>query len=206
MHHSIRIAAAFVGVAAALSAETLTGRWDGTVLVGSLRVPFTMHMEGAGAGFSVSMATGDTRVRSTGASFEGKAAHAEFPAARMQAVLSAGELKGTFGPNKFQAAAYCTCSVAGEAGPDISGQWPLPEADWKISIRRTGEDTIAIVSRGGKESGPLSGRFNGAFFELSYFDGANAALLEIEPRKDGGLNVSWMEPGAAARKLTALRK
>jgi hypothetical protein len=93
----------------------------------------------------------------------------------------------------------------GEAGPEIMGVWELPGDGGRLAIRRVGEDTLATLSRAGEEVGPLSGRFNGGFFELSYYDGTRGTLLEIEPRKDGGLDVAWMEPGVAAKKVKAVR-
>ena len=105
----------------------------------------------------------------------------------------------------LKASVFCTCGFAGEAGPEIMGSWEVSDNDWKLSARRAGEDTIATISRGANEIGPLSGRFNGSFFELSFFDGNRAALLEIEPRKDGALDLSWMEPGIAVKKMKAVR-
>lgn len=199
--------------AASAFAQAPTGRWDASVKVGSLKVPFTMMFEGDGATLAASIVNGDARIRSTSGSFDGKAVRLEFEqtGARLEAALGEGGLKGTFGStrtgmNPFQAGAYCTCGFPGEAGPEIMGTWDLPEGGGRLVIRRAGDDTMAVLSRGGDEIGPLSGRFNGAFFELSYFDGSRAAVLEIEPRKDGRLDVSWMEPGVATKKLVAIRQ
>ena len=202
--------AATLVVASLLSAQTPSGRWDATVAIGTLRVPFTMHFEGSGSSFVAFIVMGDTRIRSTKASFDGKTALADFESSRMQAVVSEGGLTGTFGNEKndmhaFKAAPFCTCGFVGEAGPEIMGSWKVSENNWKLSVRRAGEDTMATISRDGNEIGPLSGRFNGAFFELSFFDGSRATLLEIEPRKDGALDLSWMEPGIAVKKLKAVR-
>ena len=40
---------------------------------------------------------------------------------------------------------------------------------------------------------------------LRYFDGKRAAILEIEPRKDEGLDLVWKEPGQGSRKYKAAR-
>jgi len=197
--------------ASVLSAQTPAGRWDAHVTIRSLRIPFTMHFDGSGSSFTAFLVTGDTRIRSSSASFDGKTARADFenPTSRMQAVVAEdGSLTGTFGNQKagmhpFKASAFCTCGLVGEAGPEIMGSWEVSN-DWKLSVRRVGEDTFATISRGGAEIGPLSGRFNGSFFELSLFDGNQAAVLEIEPRKDGALDLSWIEPGVAAQKLKAM--
>ena len=210
------VAAALMAVSV-LSAQTPAGRWDAHVTkIGSLRVPFTMHFDGSGSSFaaSCSIVMGDTRIRSSSASFDGKTARADFenPGSHMQAVVAdGGSLTGTFGNEKlgmhpFRASAFCTCGLVGEAGPEIMGPWEVSENNWKLSVRRVGEDTMATISRGGAEIGPISGRFNGSFFELSLFDGNQAAVLEIEPRKDGALDLSWMEPGVGVKKLKAVKK
>jgi hypothetical protein len=207
-----RLVAGALAVAAGLCAQSLSERWDAVVTIGGLRVPFILHFEGKGPAFAASLAKGDTRVPADASSFDGKTLRAEFrqPRARIEAVLSDGELKGVFGNEKtamypFKASAFCTCGFVGEAGPDISGSWEIREDGWRLLLRRVGEDTIAAIARGANETGPLTGRFNGVFFELSFFDGQQGAVLEIEPRKDGGLDLSLMEPGAAAKKMKAVR-
>lgn len=85
------------------------------------------------------------------------------------------------------------------------GSWEVPESGWKLTVRRIGEDTLVGVSRPGGDIGPLAGRFDGLTFMLRYFDGKRAAILEIEPSKDEGLDLVWKEPGQALRKYKAVR-
>ena len=192
-------------------AEAPAGRWDATIRIGALKVPFKMEFEGNGTAFAGSLVHGDVRIRSTSGSFDGKTARLEFErSAHLEATLVEKALKGTFGSDKgamhpFEATEFCTCGFAGEVGPDIMGAWDIPEAGWRLAIRRVGEDTLATLSRGRDDFGPLSGRFDGMSFALSFFDGTQAAVLELEPRKDGGLAALWKEPGAAEKKLQAVR-
>jgi len=51
----------------------------------------------------------------------------------------------------------------------------------------------------------MTGRYDGLTFQLHYFDGARAAVLELEERKDGGLNVVWMEPETETVRTKAIR-
>ena len=112
--------AATLVAASVLCAQTPSGRWDATITIGSLRVPFTMHFEGSGSSFVAFIVTGDTRIRSSTASFDGKTARADFEtsASRMQAVVGEGALTGTFGNEKtgmhpLKASAFCTCGFVG---------------------------------------------------------------------------------------------
>lgn len=192
-------------------AQELDGRWDGKVTYGTLEVPFTIHFEPNGKTLKGSLLNGDTRVSSTEGSFEAGSLRLNFGAsgARLEAKLVNGQLKGTIGNGDkmrpFTASQFCSCAPEGEAGPDISGIWEVPGSDWRLTIRRKDEDTFATISRPGGELGPLAGRSDGLTFMLHYFDGVRAALLEIEPRKDGGLDLKFTEPGAGEKKYRAVQ-
>lgn len=207
----MRLAFAAMLTAVSACAQIPSGRWDATITIGGLKVPFTMHLETNGAAISGDLVNGDVRIRSTAGSFDGKTVRLEFgqSGSRLEATPVDGGLKGAFGPAKnmhpFNATVFCTCGFVGEAGPDITGAWDVPAGGLRVAIRRIGDDTLATVERGAEQVGPLSGRFNGAFFELSYFDGSRAGILEIEPRKDSGLDLTWMEPGVAAKKMKAIQ-
>ena len=120
-----------------------------------------------------------------------------------------GQLQGTVGSgpdmHPFTASQFCACGYEGEAGPDISGTWEVPDSNLGLAIRRKGEDTLATITLPNGEWGPLTGRFDGVSFSLHYFDGARAALLEIEQRKDGGLELKLAEPGAEVKKYRAVQ-
>lgn len=208
-----RLLLATVLAASSGFAQAPSGRWDGNITIAGLKVPFTIVFENGGAGLAGPFVNGDRRVTSTSGSFEGGVVQLHFGpgGAVLRAKLENEELKGEFGGEKLgmhriTAAPYCTCFYEGEAGPEIMGEWEAPETGWKLSIRRTGEDTLAVVSRPEGSLGPLAGRFDGLSFTLRYFDGTRAAVLEMEPRKDGGLDLVWREPGQAARKLKAVKR
>ncbi len=193
-------------------AQAPEGRWDGTITYGTLNVPFQIHFEPNGKTLTGSFVNGDTRVSSTEGSFDGKAVRLTFGASgtRLEATLADGQLKGTIGSggqdmHLFTASQFCSCASEGDAGPDISGTWEVPDSNWRLTIRRKGEDTLVTVSRPSGELGPLAGRFDGLTFMLRYFDGVRAALLEIEQRKDGGLDLKFKEPGTDVKKYRAVQ-
>ncbi len=206
---------AMVFLAAACGwAQELDGRWDGKVTYGVLEVPFTIHFEPNGKTLRGFLVNGDTRVSSTEGtegSFEAGTLRLTFGAsgAQLEAKLVNGQLKGTIGNGDqmrpFTASQFCSCAPEGEAGPDISGTWEVPDSDLRLTIRRKDEDTFATVSRPSGELGPLAGRSDGLTFMLHYFDGIRAAVLEIEPRKDGGLDLKFTEPGAEVKKYRAVQ-
>src|SRR5262245_26419947 len=157
-------------------AQAPNGRWDGTITYGALKVPFTIHFELSGKTLTGSFVNGDTRVSSTEGSFEAGTVRLTFGASgtRLEATLADGQLKGAIGSggrdmHPFTASQFCSCGPEGEAGPDISGTWEAPDSNWRLTIRRKGDDTVATVSRPGGELGPLAGRFDGVTFMLRYF-------------------------------------
>lgn len=176
-----------------------------------MKAPFTLYFEGTGSALTGSFVNGDVRITSTSASFEENKLRLHFQPSKttLEASLTDGGLKGKHGDaramNSFTASKYCTCSDEGEAGPEIMGNWEVADVRWRLTIRRKGSDTMATVVRSDAGLGPLTGRFNGAFFSLSYFDGVQAATLEIEPRRDHGLDLVWRVPGEDAKKYTAFR-
>ena len=207
----MRLACALLLTALSGYGQFPTGRWDGALSFGNVKVPFTLEFLGTEHKLTGSLLNGDSRVTSTTGSFDNKTLRLVFGSlgTRFEASLANGELKGTYhsrnGAIPFTASAYCTCSYEGEAGPDTTGVWQSSDSEWRLQIRRKGEDTIATLSQGSDEAGPFWGRFDGAVFNLHHFDGVRAALLEIEPRKDNGLDVIFTEPGRDVRKFKATR-
>jgi len=204
----LRLFPAILLAAVSSSAQAPAGRWDGTVQFGSLKVPFRIDFESNANTFKGSLVNGDANVPSTSGSFsDGKVLLAfDRSGAKLEASLADGELKGSInsasGTHPFTASRFCTCGFEGEAGPDITGSWEVPNASWRLQIRRIGEDTLATITHSdSEEPGPLSGRFDGIVFSLRYFDGNRAAMLEIEPNKSGGLDLVYTEPGKDAKKL-----
>lgn len=208
----IRLIWAVLLVASATWAQELAGRWDGTVAYADLRVPFRIHFEGHGSEMIGTFINGDTHVRSTSGTFTNGRLQLSFDNAstRLTATIADGELKGEYGGpkqgmNSITANAFCSCGFEGEAGPDISGTWEVKDLQLSLSIQRKGEDTFATLSRADGTLGPLAGRSDGLAFTLHYFDGERAAVLEIEPRKDGNLDVVLKEPGERPKKGMAIK-
>jgi len=185
-------------------AQAPAGRWDGTAVVAGLKVPLRIDFEGDGSSLRASLVNGDARLRSKSGSMAGSVVRLSFDGVRLEGTIVEGQLTGSFASSKrvipFTASAYCTCGAEGEAGPDIAGVWAADESWWRFAVKRAGDDTIVS----GLEVGPLNGRFDGIAFQLHYFDGIRAALLELEP-KDGALALVWTLPGAQPKRYRAIR-
>jgi hypothetical protein len=213
----MRIAVLLLSLAAGTitHAETLDGRWDGTIAFANLQVPFRMQIAADGPSLTGSFLNGPDRVTSTSGTFADGMLRLSFEqyGSRLEAKFADGALKGAYGggnpgTHAFEAALYCSCAYEGEAGPDISGVWEIPfdsSRTWRLTVRREGEETFATIRRGEHETGTLSGRFDGLQFTLHHFDGEHAYVLDLEPRQDGSLAASFQEPGQPVRKSRAVK-
>jgi hypothetical protein len=196
-------------------ARNASERWDGVIVFGSLKAPFSMQIDFDGASVSAVFTSGEDRVESTSGTLSGDAVLIKFDSLGtvLEAVQNGGSMKGTYtkaaDPQKrlaIELNRFCTCGFVGEAGPDISGVWSI-DGGGRLAVERKGDDTFATVRLAGddRQFGTLSGRFDGVSFSLSHFTGSNAALLDAEPRKDGKLDLNLQLPDEAPRKVVASR-
>ncbi len=198
--------------------QPTSGRWDGTIVLRDLKVPFSMQLDFTQNNVSGAFVNGEEKVSSTQGTLGGGVLRLTFQQydTMLEANVGLGGLNGEYGGARFgkygvQAGPYCTCAVAGEAGPDISGTWLVGETGVasstpsRLVIQRKGSDTNVHFLRPEDANGELTGLFDGLSFLLHHFDGARASLMELEPRPDGTLDVTLREPGAVVKKFHAVR-
>jgi hypothetical protein len=204
-----------ITVAAWGQPDVATERWDGSIVLDGLKVPFTMQLGLDQNAVSGAFVNGEERTPATSGTLAGGQLRLQFQqyGTVLEAAILKSGLSGTysgakFGTHNVEGDKYCTCGSEGEAGPDISGAWKVAGASgaWRLQIQRKGEDTIAHLLRPEDANGALTGRFDGLAFQLHHFDGQRAALLEIEPRKDGTLALMLKEPRGGTKELRAIRE
>lgn len=184
------------------SAQTLSGVWDGTVKYDDYKIPFPVEFSQSGLDISASFFNGDDRVTSTAGRVDGNVVTINFDqyATRLNATLSDGILKGTYGGiryglHEFEARPHRNVPASISKAPDIGGVWDLPnespkgEHAWRLIIRQDGSVVSAAILRVDGDTGALTGGFANGKFVLNHFDGARAAILEITPKPDGALDV-----------------
>ena len=191
-----------------------SGRWEVTIQVGDLKVPFSLQLDLNPDGVSGTFVNGNERVSSTQGTLRDGTLRLEFRqyGTALEAKLGKDQLKGTYGGTQFgsyavEGSVYCTCAAVGEAGPDISGDWqltelnaPVPESA-QLLVRRKGDDTLVHLFHPLDSHGEFIGLFDGLSFLLHHFDGARASLMELEPRSDGSLDVTLREPHTSVRRF-----
>jgi peroxiredoxin len=209
-----RFVTASVLFAAALGAQSLTGRWDCTVTVNGTDIPFHMEISADGSTVKGNFFNGDERVPSTGGQLQDGSLRLNFDqyGSRLEANITGGTLEGRYVRDgkvyPFRAHRASTAQPASAAGvPDIDGLWEIQtksskgESAWRFIVRQKGAEVSAAILRVDGDTGALTGEWRDGKFVLSHFSGARPNLLEITPAPGGSLEI--VQNGKT--KLTALR-
>jgi len=197
--------AMLIAIAPAAVAQSLAGRWDATVQVSGVDIPFRFELSGDGANVKGSFFNGDERITSTSGKFENGSLVLKWDdhASKLDAMLHDGVLEGKYiragrdekSSYSFSAKRYSPPPpVKGEV-PSIAGMWVIPtdspkgEKAWRFIVRQKGSEVSAAVLRIDGDTGALTGTYKDGKFVLSHFDSARPMLLEVTPQKDGTLEL-----------------
>lgn len=211
------IAALFLALAPVALPQSLAGRWDATVTVDNLQIPFRFELARDGSNMQGSFFNGDERFRSTSGKLEGDSLLLKWDyfASRIQATIRDGVLDGQYVRSSsagvttyaFHAKRYSASpAVKGEI-PQIGGVWIIPtksskgESAWRLIVQQSGADVSAGILRVDGDTGVLAGSYRDGKFVLSHFSGLRPSLLEVSVTKDGTLDI--LQNGK--NKLTATR-
>lgn len=204
--------------APAAAADSLTGRWDATLTLHGVSIPFRLDFSGDGADFTGSLFNGDIPVTPTSAQFEEGTAVLNFDQLpiKLTATIKDGQLDGRIegrfaGPGgaPFHAKRYAPPPPPVGEVPSIAGLWEIAhetvkgEKAWRFIVRQSGPEVRAAILRVDGDTGSLIGRWREGRFVLSHFDGTRPALMEITPGKDGSLVIE--QPAGRDGRLIAYR-
>jgi thiol-disulfide isomerase/thioredoxin len=197
--------AMLIAIAPAAMAQSLAGRWDATVQVSGIDIPFRFELSGEGANVKGSFFNGDERITSTSGRFENGALVLKWDdhASKLDATFHDGVLEGKYiragrdekSSYAFSAKRYSAPPAVKGDVPSIAGMWVIPtdspkgEKAWRFIVRQTGSEVSAAVLRIDGDTGALTGTYKDGKFVLSHFDSARPMLLEVTPQKDGTLEL-----------------
>jgi hypothetical protein len=166
-------------------AQSVNGLWDATVQYDDYKIPFPLQLSQKGSEVSASFFNGDDPVTSTTGSLTGNSPTVRFEhyATQLNATLSDGVLKGTYGNKRygihnFEAKPHVEVIASAEQAPNIGGIWDLPnespkgEHAWRLIIKQNGSGASAAILRVDGDTGSLQGSFRNGKFVLNHFDGA----------------------------------
>jgi thiol-disulfide isomerase/thioredoxin len=208
--------AAFLALASVAAAQPLAGRWDATVTVNGVDIPFRFELAGDGANVKGSFFNGDQRFASTSGRFENGSLELawDYYASRLEARIANGSLEGQYiQARRSERANYVFRAHRHEAepasanAPSIAGLWIIPndsakgEKAWRFIVSQNGAEVSAAILRIDGDTGAITGDYRDGKFTLSHFSGARPLLLEVTPAADGSLDILQNH----SKKMTAVR-
>jgi thiol-disulfide isomerase/thioredoxin len=180
--------------APAQDAPQIAGRWDATVIVNKLEIPFAFEVAGAGPSLKASFFNGERRITSTASRFENGMFVLSFDqyATKLQVTYRDDQLTGEYqrargAPYPFRASRASASPRQAASGPSIAGSWIFSaksnkgETAFRFLARQTGGDVSATILRVDGDTGTLSGSWKDGRYVLSHFSGARPLLLEVTP-------------------------
>jgi len=210
-------AALFLGIVSAAAGESLAGRWDATVNVNGVQIPFRFELSVDGANATGTFFNGDELLPSSSGRLSNSSLLLNWDhfAAKLEATVRDGVLDGQYirqGSTErnvypFHAKPYLPAPAGQEPAPEIGGVWQIPtkspkgELAWRLIVQQSGAQVSASILRVDGDTGALTGTYRDGKFVLSHFSGLRPNLLEITLQKDGSLDI--LQNGKT--QLTALR-
>ena len=188
--------------AAAQERPSLAGRWDATVIVNDLEIPFPFEIGGDGRSVIGSFFNGELAITSTDGTFENGMLVLAFAhyASKIEAAYANGRLEGQYvrgsrRPYPFRAVRVGQTVAASSDAPSIAGVWIIPtesnkgEKAWRFIVRQTGAEVSGGILRVDGDTGNLTGSYRDGTFVMSHFSGARPLLLEVTLKEDGSLSL-----------------
>ncbi len=211
-----------MALTAAVSAQSLTGRWDASVTINSAEIPFRLDLTGEGAALTGTLFNGDQKQTTTAARFEKGTLTLDFGhyLTKIIATVKDGRLEGkvqlrgdkTAAGNPFSASRHVPATASASVNaPSIAGLWIIPretgkgEKAWRFIVHQQGAEVSAAILRVDGDTGSLTGTYRDGRFVLSHFDGSRPLRLEITPAADGSLDLLQLGGGPRQGRLTAWR-
>ncbi|HEY6390449.1 MAG TPA: TlpA disulfide reductase family protein [Bryobacteraceae bacterium] len=209
--------AMFLGIVSAAAGESLAGRWDATVNVNGVEIPFRFELSVDGANATGIFFNGDEPMPSSSGRISNGSLLLNWDhfAAKLEATVRDGLLDGQYirqGSTErsiypFHAKPFSPAQPGHDTAPSIGGVWQIPtkspkgELAWRLIVEQSGARVSASILRVDGDTGALTGMYRDGKFVLSHFSGLRPALFEITLQKDGSLDI--LQNGK--NKLTAIR-
>jgi peroxiredoxin len=225
--HLLTIAGAVASTLAGSTAlaDSLTGRWDATMTINGVVIPFRLDISGVGSNLRGTLYNGDEKETTTSALLDHGTVVLKFEHYLTTIVATPkdgqldGKVDGRLGDRQVYIGSYAfhasrhnssLPAASGDRAPTIGGSWEIPhesskgEKAWRLVVKQSGSEVSAAILRVDGDTGALTGTWRDDRFVLSHFDGSRPALMEIMPERDGTL-VIRQRTGTRDDKFVAYR-
>jgi len=200
------------------AANSAAGRYDATIHVGNLDIPFRFELTGKAPGVQGVFFNGEEKMASSGGQLVNGALNLrwDYLQAKFEGTWKDGVIDGQYigpagpgdrGAHAFHATRWKGTPPADPNAPSIAGLWIIPnnspkgEAAWRFIVQQKGSEVSAAILRVDGDTGAITGNYQNGKFLLSHFSGQRPALMEISLLGDGTLSI--LQNGKT--KLTAVR-
>lgn len=219
----IGLAAFITLLTAAATAQSLEGRWNASVTIKNVVIPFRLEIAGKGDKLTGTLFNGEQTQTTTSAKLENGSVVLNFDHYLTKIVATAkdgkleGKVVGRFDRERylsdfpFQATRYIASAASAAKAPAIDGLWEIPyespkgEKAWRFIVKQNGVDVSASILRVDGDTGALTGTYRDGKFVVSHFDASRPLVLEITPNPDGTLTLHQQGAYTAKNTLTAYR-
>lgn len=208
------------------------GLWTGTAQLNHQQVPFRLEISGSGdhvrgtllngpneSGESRTETSGTSGkfVSSSGAFSDGHLVlNFDYYANTLDATINNGILSGSFGKPghtvPIVAQLHGKQLAAAPNPPRIAGVWNVAvengtkgEDAWKLRVRQSGPDVVAVIERIDGDTGNLYGVWRDGAFTVSHFTAAGPNVAVLRPQADGTLAVETAAHGGGVQTFAAHR-
>jgi thiol-disulfide isomerase/thioredoxin len=195
------------------------GTWIGVAQSHAHEIPFHLEISGTGDQIRGALINGKEKSLSSSGSYSNGhlILHFDYYANTIDATPWDGNLTGTFshdpGPGVPITAQWNgKLPVADANPPRIEGIWDVAvengakgEHSWKLKVRQTGPDVVAVVERIDGDTGNLYGAWRNGVFVVSHLTAAGPSFVVLRPQSDGTLQLQTAAHGGAVQTFSAHR-
>lgn len=207
----------------AVYASSPVGRWDATIKMKDIVIPFRLDITGDGSNLQGVLFNGDEKQTTTSASLENETIVLSFEHYLLKITATVGteelvgKVQGRFSREEylttlpFEAKRHSEKPLASEGVPPIGGLWEIEynslkgEKAWRLIVKQAGARVTASILRVDGDTGALEGSYQDGKFVLSHFDGSRPLVAVLTPEKDGTLLVELQGAFSSAEPLVAYR-
>lgn len=196
-----------------------SGTWIGVAQSHAHEIPFHLEISGTGDQVRGALINGKEKSLSSSGSYSNGhlILHFDYFANALDATLRDGNLTGTFGRDPGHSVPITAqwngkLPVADANPPRIAGIWDVAvengakgEHSWKLKVRQTGPDVVAVIERIDGDTGNLYGVWRNGVFVVSHLTAAGPSFAVLRPQADGTLQLETAAHAGAVQTFPARR-
>ena len=191
-----------------VAAPRIAGRWDATVVVNTVEVPFRFEIAQSDRDVVGFFFEGNRKVASTSGRIENGALTLEYDFLNtiLEARVEGDQLRGSYRnkrpnarPMEFRATRFVPARAAARPVPQVGGEWVMYrtaqdasklDVSWRLHLQQSEFEVSGAILKTSGDSGTLVGRWQDGRLTLSHFAGDRPLIFEAVLNPDGTLSIT----------------